>query len=83
MQIPISCLDANSDGYYNKLDFNYGGINVYESEKKAFVLMDKKGAAIEIRKCEYKPPMNIDIKYLSDTDCVNYCRLKVWIKSRK
>ena len=80
LKIPINCLDANNDGEYNSLDFNYGGINIYLPEKESFMLMDKKGAASQIRKCVYVLPKNFDMKYLTDTNCIGYCRFFAWIK---
>lgn len=80
IKIPVNCLDANNDGEYNALDFNYGGINIYVPEKKYFILMDKKGAASQTKECSYVLPWGFDVKYLTDTNCIGYCRLFSWIK---
>lgn len=80
--IPAECLDANQDGFYNNLDFNYGGINIYSAEDKSFMLMDKKGAASMMKSCSYQPPAKISIEYLTDTDCIGYCRLFAYLKHK-
>lgn len=78
--IPVSCLDYNEDGRYDRFDGNYyGAINLYISEKRGFELMDGKGSIIsKITECNYTPN-NIDKIYLEDVNCTGYCRLYGWI----